>query len=59
MPTVAEIDEALAHSSRVPLDQRGTFWHTWVDSLLAQRARLARTDAQGRETRVMEFSETR
>jgi hypothetical protein len=59
MPTLAEIDEALAHSSRIPVDERGTMWHRWVDSLLAQRARLATTDTGHRSTRVMAVSEHR
>lgn len=39
MPTLAEIDEALAHANAIPEDQRGAVWHRWVDSLLDQRNR--------------------
>lgn len=38
--TLEEIDEALAHSSLVPLEKRGTVWHAWVDGLLEQRNQL-------------------
>ena len=37
MPTLAEIDEALGHTSKVPLDARGAGWEAWVDALLDQR----------------------
>lgn len=59
MPTLAEVEEALQHASAVPPEQRGTAWHSFVDSLLEQRKQLARTDAQRRETRVMFSSNTR
>ena len=59
MDTLLDIEEALAHASRVPDDQRGAAWHSWVDGLLEKRKALAGTDAQRRETRVVEFSEVR
>lgn len=37
MPTTAEIDEALAHLSLVPPDQRGTAWQAYADAVLEQR----------------------
>lgn len=39
MATLADIDEALLHASLVPVDERGAFWHQWVDSLMDQRNR--------------------
>ena len=59
MPTVEEIDEALAHANAVPLDQRGTFHQRWVDSLLDQPTRLAAPEQARRTTRVLFISETR
>ena len=53
------VEEALSHASRVPEDQRGLAWQRYVDSLLDKRAKLARTQAQRRETRVVQFSEAR
>lgn len=35
--TLAEIDEALAHTALVPPDSRGDGWFAWVDALLDQR----------------------
>lgn len=59
METPEEIEEALRHASDVPEDQRGLAWHRWVDGLLDKRSRLARTEAQGRETRVVFSGESR
>ena len=39
-PSVEQIDEALMHSSLVPLDERGPAWHAWTNALLEQRRRL-------------------
>jgi len=36
-PTLAEIDEALAHANAVALDDRGSMWQCFVDQLLDQR----------------------
>jgi len=47
---VADIDEALAHTSRVA--NRDDNWHRWADALLDQRNRIARSGPR-RETRVM------
>lgn len=58
MPTLAELDEALLHASLVPVDERGKPWHAWVDSLLAQRTRIA-APLDARATRVLAVSETR
>jgi len=58
MPTVEEIDEALHHASLVPIDERGKPWHAWVDSLLAQRTRIA-APMDARSTRVLAVTETR
>lgn len=38
MPTLAEVDEALAHAQRVPIENRGAAWYAYVDRLLEQRA---------------------
>lgn len=38
--TLDEIDEALAHSTRIPLNERGAMWQAWVDKLLEQRNQL-------------------
>jgi hypothetical protein len=38
--TLAEIDEALAHANRIPLDERGPLWQAFVDRLLNDRLRL-------------------
>lgn len=35
--TLAEVEEALCHAQAVPIDQRGTAWTAYVDSLLDQR----------------------
>ena len=35
---IAEIDEALSHLSLTPPDKRGNEWHTYLDSILDQRA---------------------
>ena len=59
MATLEELDEALAHAKRVPIEDRGTTWWAFVDKLLEQRARLARTDEQARETRVVFSAEAR
>lgn len=42
MPTLEEVDEALGWCRAVPADDRGTAWHAYVDSLLAQREQLVR-----------------
>ena len=38
--TIEEIDEALRHLSLVPLEQRGTAWHAYMDAILEQRNRM-------------------
>lgn len=38
--TLEEIDEALSHSAKIPLNERGTVWQAWVDKLLEQRNQL-------------------
>lgn len=58
MPTLAELDEALLHASLVPADERGKAWHAFVDSLLAQRTRIA-APLDARATRVLAVAETR
>jgi hypothetical protein len=40
MPTLAEVDEALTHATRIPIEDRGPAWWAYVDSLLAQRKGL-------------------
>lgn len=57
--TLAEVEEALHHLRDVPSEERGAAWHSYLDSLLEERKRLAGTDAQQRETRVVAFSEQR
>lgn len=57
--TLAEVEEALQHLRAVPAEERGAAWHSYCDSLLEQRKQLAGTDAQLRETRVVQFSEQR
>jgi len=52
--TVADIDEALTHTSRVA--NRDDDWHRWADALLDQRNRIARSGPR-RETRVMQPNE--
>ena len=47
---VADIDEALTHTSRVA--NRDDNWHRWADALLDQRNRISRSGPR-RETRVM------
>jgi len=37
MPTLSEVDEALAHLSAVPKDQRGAAWWAYVDAVLTER----------------------
>lgn len=59
MLTLADIDEALQHARAVPVEDRGAGWQAFVDSLLEQRVALAGTKAQKRETRVVQFSESR
>jgi hypothetical protein len=51
---VADIDEALTHTSRVA--NRDDNWHRWADALLDQRNRIARSGPR-RETRVMQPNE--
>ena len=38
--TLDEVDEALAHANRVPVDERGPVWQAFVDRLLDDRNRL-------------------
>ena len=38
--TLEEIDEALRHANRIPLDERGPLWQAFVDRLLDDRNRL-------------------
>ena len=38
--TLADVDEALAHANRIPLDDRGPLWQAFVDRLLDDRNRL-------------------
>ena len=40
--TLDEVDEALAHANRVPVDERGPVWQAFVDRLLDDRNRLER-----------------
>jgi len=54
MLDVADIDEALTHTSRV--SNRDDNWHRWADALLDQRNRIARSGPR-RETRVMHANE--
>jgi hypothetical protein len=51
---IADIDEALTHTSRVA--NRDDNWHRWADALLDQRNRIARSGPR-RETRVMQPNE--
>ena len=44
MPTLEELDEALAHAKRVPIEERGPAWWAFVDGLLEQRKALAHAD---------------
>lgn len=37
MPTLSEVDEALAHLAAVPKDQRGAAWHAYADAMLTER----------------------
>jgi len=59
MATLAEVEEALAHATRVPIEDRGPAWWAFVDGLLEQRKELAGTDAQRAETRVVFSAEAR
>jgi len=45
MLTVAEVDEALGHASRVPTSARTPHYHDFVDRLLDIRALLEERDA--------------
>jgi hypothetical protein len=45
MLTVAEVDEALGHASRVPASARTPQYHDFVDRLLDIRALLEERDA--------------
>ena len=45
MLTVAEVDEALGHASRVPATARTPHYHAFVDRLLDIRALLEERDA--------------
>ena len=45
MLTVAEVDEALGHASRVPASARTPHYHAFVDRLLDIRALLEERDA--------------
>lgn len=38
--TLAEIDEALQHLRAIPLEERGSAWHAYCDTLLEERRRL-------------------
>ena len=40
--TLADVDEALSHANRVPIDERGPLWQAFVDRLLDDRNRLER-----------------
>lgn len=40
MPTLTEVDEALAHAQAVAVDERGAAWHAYVDKLLELRRDL-------------------
>lgn len=51
MATLAEIDEALAHAQRVPIEDRGAAWYAYVDRLLEQRAEV--------DTTTLTFAEAR
>ena len=54
MITVAEIDEALLHTSRSR--HRNEKWQRWADALLDERNRIARGGPR-RETRVLQPAE--
>ena len=41
--TLDEVDEALAHANRVPVDERGPVWQAFVDRLLDDRNQLEAT----------------
>lgn len=38
--TLGDIDEALTHLSRVPIDERGAGWRAFMDAMLEQRKDL-------------------
>lgn len=38
--TIAEVDEALNHAKRIPIEDRGAPWWAYVNGLLEQRRRL-------------------
>ena len=40
VPTLDEIDEALAFATEIPVEERGAPWHAYVDRLLAERKNL-------------------
>ena len=42
--TIESLDEAFAHLSAVPQDERGAAWHAYADELLSKR--LALTGAE-------------
>lgn len=44
-PTLQEVDEALAHAKRIPIEDRGAAWWSFVDGLLEQRRELEKNDA--------------
>ena len=48
MLTLADVDEALAHASRVPEDRRGAPWYAYTDHLLEMRAMLEPTTCEMR-----------
>ena len=41
--TLEEIDEALRHANRIPIEERGPLWHAFVDRLLDDRNLLEAT----------------
>jgi hypothetical protein len=57
MDTVSDIDEALLHTTLSAMP-RGDHWWRWVNGLLDERNRLARTGPR-RETRVLHPTEYR
>lgn len=45
MPTLEEIDEALAHANAVAIEDRGTMWASFVDRLLEERQAQSKVHA--------------
>ena len=59
LTSTEEVDALLADAHEVALDERGEFWHAYVDELLDRRTALATADRNLREIRIMRAAELR